>query len=162
MFLTINTVIYWCTLLHINITVTACLCMPCCNFTNFQKRFTRISTTTTTTAYGSLLRTFHCCLVICHFYFLSSSHLQDFNNFVTGWVDWNIALDMKGGPNWAKNYVDSPILVDAENDTFYKQVRKVEVGCELPMDLRTLAMNIWGLAMNLLFNLLRTVTLVCG
>ena len=28
---------------------------------------------------------------------------------------------MQGGPNWANNEVDSPIIVNAENDVFYKQ-----------------------------------------
>ncbi|XP_071785392.1 lysosomal acid glucosylceramidase-like [Asterias amurensis] len=47
--------------------------------------------------------------------------IQDLNHWVTGWLDWNLALDMNGGPNWANNQVDSPIIVDAERDLFYKQ-----------------------------------------
>lgn len=47
--------------------------------------------------------------------------LQDLNNYVTGWTDWNLALDMTGGPNWVKNFVDSPIIVDRNKDVFYKQ-----------------------------------------
>lgn len=47
--------------------------------------------------------------------------IQDLNHWVTGWVDWNIALDMNGGPNWVSNFVDSPIIVDAELARFYKQ-----------------------------------------
>ncbi|XP_061163463.1 lysosomal acid glucosylceramidase-like isoform X2 [Saccostrea echinata] len=47
--------------------------------------------------------------------------MQDLNNFVSGWTDWNIALDMEGGPNWVKNFVDSPIIVNAKTDEFYKQ-----------------------------------------
>uniref|UniRef100_A0A8C9NGC9 Glucosylceramidase n=1 Tax=Serinus canaria TaxID=9135 RepID=A0A8C9NGC9_SERCA len=43
------------------------------------------------------------------------------NNYVTGWTDWNLALDMEGGPNWSKNYVDSPVIVDSSKDVFYKQ-----------------------------------------
>lgn len=46
--------------------------------------------------------------------------LVDVNHWVTGWVDWNLALDMQGGPNWANNFVDSPILVDQDKDEFYK------------------------------------------
>ena len=38
-----------------------------------------------------------------------------------GWIDWNMALDTEGGPNWAENQVDSPIIVNAEEDEFYKQ-----------------------------------------
>ncbi|NWR78336.1 GLCM Glucosylceramidase, partial [Centropus unirufus] len=46
---------------------------------------------------------------------------QVLNHFVTGWTDWNLALDLQGGPNWVKNYVDSPIIVDSKKDVFYKQ-----------------------------------------
>ena len=38
--------------------------------------------------------------------------LQNLNHHVTGWVDWNFALDMKGGPNWSGNFVDAPIIVN--------------------------------------------------
>uniref|UniRef100_A0A8W8I177 Glucosylceramidase n=1 Tax=Magallana gigas TaxID=29159 RepID=A0A8W8I177_MAGGI len=47
--------------------------------------------------------------------------IQDLNNFVSGWTDWNIALNMEGGPNWVKNFVDSPVIVNAKSDEFYKQ-----------------------------------------
>ncbi len=47
--------------------------------------------------------------------------LQDMNNGVSGWTDWNLALDLKGGPNWVKNFVDSPIIVNKTGDEFYKQ-----------------------------------------
>ncbi|XP_042894163.1 lysosomal acid glucosylceramidase-like [Penaeus japonicus] len=36
-------------------------------------------------------------------------------------VDWNLALDTTGGPNWAANRVDAPIIVNATADEFYKQ-----------------------------------------
>ncbi|XP_063231470.1 putative glucosylceramidase 4 [Bacillus rossius redtenbacheri] len=42
-------------------------------------------------------------------------------NWVTGWVDWNMVLDLDGGPNWAKNEVDAPVIVNATADEFYKQ-----------------------------------------
>ncbi|XP_061462805.1 lysosomal acid glucosylceramidase-like isoform X2 [Rhineura floridana] len=51
----------------------------------------------------------------------SRSILANLNNHVTGWIDWNLALDLEGGPNWVENFVDSPIIVDAGNDVFYKQ-----------------------------------------
>uniref|UniRef100_A0A3Q2PZK6 Glucosylceramidase n=1 Tax=Fundulus heteroclitus TaxID=8078 RepID=A0A3Q2PZK6_FUNHE len=47
--------------------------------------------------------------------------LEDLNHYVVGWTDWNLALDQTGGPNWVKNFVDSPVIVDAERDVFYKQ-----------------------------------------
>jgi glucosylceramidase len=43
------------------------------------------------------------------------------NHWVTGWTDWNLALDMEGGPNWVKNFVDSPVIVNALGTEFYKQ-----------------------------------------
>ncbi|XP_074422506.1 lysosomal acid glucosylceramidase-like [Larus michahellis] len=51
----------------------------------------------------------------------SHSILSNLNNYVTGWTDWNLALDLEGGPNWSKNYVDSPVIVDSSKDVFYKQ-----------------------------------------
>ena len=68
--------------------------------------------------------------------------LRNMRNWVVGWTDWNLCecgskksidchcqasifinagLDMGGGPNWAKNYVDAPILVNSTIDEFYKQ-----------------------------------------
>ncbi|XP_008937222.1 PREDICTED: glucosylceramidase-like, partial [Merops nubicus] len=51
----------------------------------------------------------------------SHSILTNLNHFVAGWTDWNLALDLEGGPNWVKNYVDSPVIVDASEGIFYKQ-----------------------------------------
>lgn len=48
-------------------------------------------------------------------------HVQDLNHWVAGWVDWNLVLDEGGGPNWAGNYVDAPIIVNNTVDEFYKQ-----------------------------------------
>ncbi|EEY67011.1 glucosylceramidase, putative [Phytophthora infestans T30-4] len=48
--------------------------------------------------------------------------IENSNNMAAGWVDWNLFLDTDGGPNWAKNMVDAPILVDEQNGAeFYKQ-----------------------------------------
>eukprot|EP00949_MAST-11_sp_MAST-11-sp1_P003135 g3135.t1 len=45
----------------------------------------------------------------------------DLLNWAVGWVDWNAFLDVKGGPNWAKNVVDAPIILDtARGDRFFK------------------------------------------
>lgn len=40
---------------------------------------------------------------------------------MAGWTDWNLALNPEGGPNWVRNFVDSPIIVDIAKDAFYKQ-----------------------------------------
>lgn len=47
--------------------------------------------------------------------------IENLSHWVIGWIDWNIALDENGGPNWAKNFVDSPIIVKPDKDEFYKQ-----------------------------------------
>ncbi len=47
--------------------------------------------------------------------------IEDVNHWSVGWTDWNLALDMEGGPNWTENFVDSPIIVDADAGVFYKQ-----------------------------------------
>ena len=41
------------------------------------------------------------------------------NNWVDGWVDWNMVLDTKGGPNWAKNWCIAPVIVDPQKDQVY-------------------------------------------
>lgn len=41
------------------------------------------------------------------------------NNWVDGWIDWNMVLDKQGGPNWFKNWCTAPIIVDPENDEVY-------------------------------------------
>ena len=47
--------------------------------------------------------------------------LQNLRNWAAGWVDWNLCLNEQGGPNWANNFVDAPIIVSAEKGEFYKQ-----------------------------------------
>lgn len=51
----------------------------------------------------------------------ASSIIETSNHFSVGWLDWNLAVDVQGGPNWSNNFVDAPIIVDAGKDTFYKQ-----------------------------------------
>ena len=41
------------------------------------------------------------------------------NNWVDGWVDWNMVLDTKGGPNWFKNWCIAPVIVDPDMDEVY-------------------------------------------
>ena len=41
------------------------------------------------------------------------------NNWVDGWVDWNMVLDRQGGPNWFKNWCVAPVIVDPELDEVY-------------------------------------------
>ena len=41
------------------------------------------------------------------------------NNWVDGWVDWNMVLDIGGGPNWFKNWCVAPVIVDVNKDEVY-------------------------------------------
>ena len=41
------------------------------------------------------------------------------NNYVDGWIDWNMVLDKQGGPNWFKNWCVAPVIVDPETDEVY-------------------------------------------
>ncbi|KAK4329358.1 hypothetical protein Pmani_000281 [Petrolisthes manimaculis] len=47
--------------------------------------------------------------------------LEDLNHWATGWVDWNMALNMSGGPDWAGKAADSPIIINTDAGEFYKQ-----------------------------------------
>jgi len=47
--------------------------------------------------------------------------IGDLNHWVSGWLDWNIALDTTGGPNHANNFCDAPIIADPANDALHYQ-----------------------------------------
>jgi glucosylceramidase len=38
--------------------------------------------------------------------------IGDLNNWSVGWTDWNVLLDLQGGPNHLNNFCDAPILAD--------------------------------------------------
>lgn len=42
--------------------------------------------------------------------------IGDLNNWVEGYIDWNLVLNEKGGPNHVGNYCDAPVIADAKND----------------------------------------------
>ena len=42
--------------------------------------------------------------------------IGDFSNGLEGYIDWNLLLDLQGGPNHVGNFCDAPILCDHEND----------------------------------------------
>lgn len=42
-------------------------------------------------------------------------YLNDINNYSNGFIDWNILLDEKGGPNHVGNYCESLIQYDTKN-----------------------------------------------
>ena len=49
----------------------------------------------------------------------AKSMVNDFNNGVEGWTDWNVLLDEKGGPNHVQNYCFAPIHADTKTGELY-------------------------------------------
>lgn len=45
-----------------------------------------------------------------------------------GFIDWNIVLDYKGGPNHKKNYCNSPIMISKNNDGYIKNLTFYYIG----------------------------------
>ena len=41
------------------------------------------------------------------------------NNWVEGWIDWNMVLDIHGGPNLAQNWCIAPVIVDVDKNEVY-------------------------------------------
>lgn len=50
----------------------------------------------------------------------ASDIIEDLLRDTNGWVDWNLALDIYGGPSYMNNTVDASILIDKTKDEFYK------------------------------------------
>lgn len=42
-----------------------------------------------------------------------------FNHWLEGWIDWNIVLDHRGGPNHVGNFCGAPIMIDTRDQTVY-------------------------------------------
>jgi glucosylceramidase len=49
------------------------------------------------------------------------SMINDFNNWSTGWTDWNVLLDEQGGPNHVQNFCFAPIHADTRKGTLHYQ-----------------------------------------
>lgn len=50
----------------------------------------------------------------------ASQIIGDFNSGANGFIDWNMVLDYKGGPNHTKNYCNSPIMMNKDNSNYIK------------------------------------------
>jgi glucosylceramidase len=42
--------------------------------------------------------------------------IEDLNHYVNAWLDWNMALDELGGPNYVNNFVDSAIIINTTSE----------------------------------------------
>lgn len=53
------------------------------------------------------------------FYRYARDLIGGLNHNLIGWVDWNMVLNTRGGPNHARNFCLAPVLVDSGQDTYY-------------------------------------------
>jgi glucosylceramidase len=49
------------------------------------------------------------------------SIINDLNRWTVGWIDWNLLLDERGGPNHAGNFCSAPILADRAQGSLMHQ-----------------------------------------
>jgi len=56
------------------------------------------------------------------------SMLQDLNHWTAGWIDWNLLLDVRGGPNHVGNYCSAPIIADYARGTVNYQISYYYIG----------------------------------
>ena len=49
------------------------------------------------------------------------SMINDLNRWTVGWIDWNLLLDERGGPNHVGNFCSAPVLADASTDSLLHQ-----------------------------------------
>ena len=54
--------------------------------------------------------------------------INDLNSGCTAWIDWNLVLDMNGGPNHAGNYCDAPVLADVTKNEIHFQSSYYYIG----------------------------------
>lgn len=46
--------------------------------------------------------------------------IRSLQNAAAGWVDWNMALDLEGGPGWLGGRLDAAVIVDKSRDLYHK------------------------------------------
>jgi len=51
----------------------------------------------------------------------ATSIINDLNRWTVAWIDWNLLLDEKGGPNHVGNYCSAPIIIDTKSDEILYQ-----------------------------------------
>ncbi len=45
--------------------------------------------------------------------------IVSFNHWLSGWIDWNVVLDARGGPNHVGNFCGAPIMIDTDSGRVY-------------------------------------------
>jgi glucosylceramidase len=56
------------------------------------------------------------------------SMINDLNRWTVGWIDWNLMLDMQGGPNHVGNLCSAPIMIDTASDALLHQSSYYYIG----------------------------------
>lgn len=54
--------------------------------------------------------------------------LGDLNAGINGFIDWNVLLDHKGGPNHKRNYCNAPIMLNSDNTGYIKNLTYYYIG----------------------------------
>ena len=54
--------------------------------------------------------------------------LNDLNAGINGFIDWNMLLDHKGGPNHKQNYCNAPIMLNKNNTGYIKNLTYYYIG----------------------------------
>lgn len=54
--------------------------------------------------------------------------LGDLNSGIHAFIDWNLILDNKGGPNHKLNYCNSPVMINKEKDDYIKNLTFYYIG----------------------------------
>lgn len=54
--------------------------------------------------------------------------LGDLNSGANGFIDWNMSLNYKGGPNHKFNYCNAPIMITKNNDNYVKNLSYYYIG----------------------------------
>lgn len=54
--------------------------------------------------------------------------IGNLNSGMTGFIDWNILLDEKGGPNHVNNFCDAPIMVDTTSNSYEEKLSYHYIG----------------------------------
>lgn len=54
--------------------------------------------------------------------------IGDLNSGINGYIDWNMVLDNKGGPNHKNNFCNSPIMVNISQTDFIKNLTFYYIG----------------------------------
>ena len=54
--------------------------------------------------------------------------IMDLKHWSTGWVDWNMVLDINGRPTWVNNILGAPIIVNKDKNEYYKNPTLYVIG----------------------------------